>query len=233
MAREHRMDITCFRRLTPFLWVLVLPIAGVVFDTHAATIQKHTVNAELPPGQNPTYAFGDRVLWLVKGHGPIAEVVTGVSKSVVSWIKGDGCHFAKFKASRHAPGPRWKNCFGNTGSAKVARVGKSKLYPLKVGNTAKWKVRGKNPKGDKWTSIYQCEVRGTANVTVPAGKFDAYHVVCMDDWAIENSYVSPELKIPILIEISPTKKDSKGPRLYQELLDYSPVNVTGDTASSN
>lgn len=226
------MNFIFIQKHTVVLGVLAVAIAGGASDSHAATIQKHAVNAELPPGENPTYEFGDRVLWLIKGQGPVAEVVTGVSKSTVSWIKGDGCHFAKFKASRHAPGPSWKNCFDQTGTAKVSRVGKSRLYPLEVGNTEKWKVRGKSSKGNKWTSTYQCEVRGTATVTVPAGKFDAYHVVCMDDWAIENSYVSPKLKIPILISLSPAKKGSSGPHLHQELLDYSPVNTTGYTADA-
>ena len=225
------MKLTYSRRIIIALGAFAVVVAGGIADSRAATIKKSTVNAELPPGKNPTYSFGDRVLWMVKGHGPVAEIVTGVKKSTLSWIKGDGCRFSTFKTSRHAPIPKWKNCLGNTGSAKVTRVGKSKLYPLKVGNTAKWKVRGKSSKGGKWSTVYQCEVRGTGNVTVPAGSFDAYHVVCANDWSVEETYVSPELRIPILLSITP-KEDSGGLRLYQELIDYSPVNASSSIASS-
>ena len=83
------MNFIFIQKHTVVLGVLAVAIAGGASDSHAATIQKHAVNAELPPGENPTYEFGDRVLWLIKGQGPVAEVVTRVSKSTVSWIKGD------------------------------------------------------------------------------------------------------------------------------------------------
>ena len=36
----------------------------------------------------------------------------------------------------------------------------------------------------------------------------------------------------VLFSISPAKKGAEGPRLYQELLDYSPVSAIGNTADA-
>ena len=199
-------------------------------DARAATIQKGAVN-ELPPGEHTTYAFGDRSVWRNQEQDEITVVVTGVKRGIVSYLVSNGCTFTSFRASFYAQGPRWKNCEGSTGTAKVTRVGKSRLFPLKVGNAAKWKVRGKSSKGNKWSTTRSCKVRGTANVTVPAGNFDTYHVVCTDDWTIRQWYFSPEVGLNV-VSIHAPRKGQKGRRTKIELVSYSPVARSGGTTAA-
>ena len=109
--------------------------------------------------------------------------------------------------------------------------GKSRLFPLKVGNAAKWKVRGKSSKGNEWSTTRSCKVRGTANVTVPAGNFDTYHVVCTDDWTIRQWYFSPEVRLNV-VSIRAPRKGQKGRRTKIELFSYSPVARSGGTTAA-
>ena len=97
-------------------------------DARAATIQKGAVN-ELPPGEHTTYAFGDRAVWRNQEQDEITVVVTGVKRGIVSYLVSNGCTFTSFRASFYAQGPRWKNCEGSTGTAKVTRVASRGCFP--------------------------------------------------------------------------------------------------------
>ena len=167
------MNDTSLRRLAITLSTAAVAVSIVVADGRAATIRKDTVKAELPPGQATDHAVGDRAVWMETKRGKLTAVVTGIKRGVVSRRLTDGCSYDLPQGNWQAPASRWKGCSGSTGTAKVARKGKSRLYPLKVGNTAKFSVRGKSKRAgnvNSWSTTRRCKVRGTANVTVPAGR---------------------------------------------------------------
>ena len=167
------MNDTSLRRLAITLSTAAVAVSIVVADGRAATIRKDTVKAELPPGQATDHAVGDRAVWMETKRGKLTAVVTGIKRGVVSRRLTDGCSYDLPQGNWQAPASRWKGCSGSTGTAKVARKGKSRLYPLKVGNTAKFSVRGKSKRSgnvNSWSTTRRCKVRGTANVTVPAGR---------------------------------------------------------------
>ena len=213
------------RSLAIALTTAAVAVSIVAADGRAATIRKDTVTAELPLGQATDHAVGDRAVWMEKKRGKLTVVVTGIKGGVVSRRFSDGCSYDLPQGNWQAPATRWKDCSGSTGTAKVARKGKSRLYPLKVGNTSIFNVRGKSKRAGKvnsWSTTRRCEVTGTANVTVPAGRFDAYRIDCSDEWTRYRWYYSPELRHPVLIIQTPSSGDSdRG--LHMEFVSHDPA----------
>lgn len=215
------MNGTFLRQLAITLSTVAVAVSIAIDDGHAAKIRKGTVQAELPPGKLTEHAVGDRAVWMEKKRGNITAVVKAIKGGVVSRSLSDGCSYDIPQGIWQAPATKWKNCSGVSGTAKVAHKGKSRLYPLKVGNTAKFSVRGKN-----WSTTRTCKVKSTANVTVPAGRFDTYRIDCSDEWTRYRYYYSPELKFPVLIIHTPSSGGNDR-RIHRELVSYEPAKSSG------
>ena len=86
-------------------------------------------------------------------------------------------------------------------------------------------------KTNSWSTTRTCKVKGTANVTVPAGRFDAYRIDCSDDWTLYRWYFSPELRLPVLF-IQKPRKGKTGRSAYQELVSFEPAGGSGGTAQA-
>ena len=96
------------------------------------------------------------------------------------------------------------------------------MYPLQVGNTESWKYTGKNTKGDSWSGMRECEVKGTAHVTVPAGSFDTYHVVCEERDSRREWHYSPTLRRTVTSIRTPMAGSSAKPH-HLELVRIIPA----------
>ena len=196
-------------------------VSVTVADGHAAKIRKNTEKSKLPPGELTDHALGDKAVWKYKERGELSVVVTGIKRGTVSRRRSDGCSYDFYQGNWMAPTLRWKKCYGSEGTARVARKGKSKLFPLKVGNSAKFSQQGKSKrpgkKIDTWATTRRCKVTGTANVTVPAGRFDTYRIDCSDKWTSYRWYYSPELRFPVLYSRKP-RKGRSGRRTQAELV---------------
>ncbi len=208
------------------LLTAALVVSLTTADGHAAKIRKNTERSKLPPGELTDHALGDKAIWKDKKLGELSVVVTAVKRDAVSRRRADGCSYDFFEGVWAAPATKWKNCYGSSGTAKVARKGKSKLFPLKVGNSAKFSVKGKSKRAGKkastWEITRRCKVKGTANVTVPAGRFDTYRIDCSDKWNSYRMYYSPELRFPVLFFQKPLKGKS-GRRTHTELVSLEPA----------
>ena len=229
---ESAMNGAPLQPLAIALLTAAMVVSVTLADGHAAKIRKNTVKSELPPGELTDRTPGDKAVWKFKKLGEISIVVTGVKRGAVSERRSDGCSYDFFRGIPVAPGTKWKNCYGSSGTAKVARKGKSKLFPLKVGNSAKFSVQGKSKRAGKvstWATTRRCKVTGTANVTVPAGRFDAYRIDCSDDWNSYRYYYSPELRFPILFSQKP-RAGKSGRRVHVELVSLERASAPGSSA---
>ncbi len=72
------------------------------------------------------------------------------------------------------------------------------IWPLQVGATVSYDFKGKNSNGDTWNGTRRCEVKEEARVTVPAGTYDTFYVICEDPFRSRHWYVSPELETAVL-----------------------------------
>ena len=228
------MNGTSLRQLAVTLSTVAVAVSIAIDDGHAAKFRKGTVQAELPPGELTEHAVGDKAVWKYRKFGETSVVVTGVKRGVVSRRRAaDGCSWDYFKGIWMAPVTRWKNCYGSSGTAKVSREGK--LFPLEVGNSAKFSVQGKSKrpgkKVSKWKTTRHCKVRGTVNVTVPAGRFDTYRVDCLDDWSSYRYYYSPELQYLVHFSQKP-RKGKSGRKTYVDLVRLERAGAPGDAAQT-
>ena len=126
------------------LLTAALVVSLTTADGLAAKIRKNTERSKLPPVELTDHTLGDKAIWKDKKLGELSVVVTAVKRDAVSRRRADGCSYDFFEGVWAAPATKWKNCYGSSGTAKVARKGKSKLFPLKVGNSAKFSVKGKS-----------------------------------------------------------------------------------------
>ena len=220
------MKGTPLQSLAVALLTAALVVSVTIADGHAAKIRKNTEKSKLPPGELTDHALGDKAIWKYKELGELSVVVTGIKRDAVSRRRADGCSYDLFRGVWGAPATKWKNCNGSSGTANVTRKGKSKLFPLKVGNSAKFSVKGKSKRAGKKTSTWEttrrCKVKGTANVTVPAGRFDTYRIDCSDKWNSYRTYYSPELRFPVLFFQKP-RKGKSGRRAHVELVSLEPA----------
>ena len=189
--------------------------------TPAKKVAAAPVKAELPPGVRRPFPVGFKSVWkrldgtetfwkVVKLDGRIAKLHTATSCKVT------------FDVSSYSPPLSWRDCSGNTGSRKIVKHTGS-LFPLAVGNTESWQSSGRDNKGNTWSGMRVCKVAGTANVTVPAGNFDTYHVICREDsWMRHDYWFSPELGFTVISARVPLP-GKKGFREHRELIRLEPA----------
>ena len=184
-----------------------------------ATAQQVAAKAELPPAELPVRRVGDKSVYLNKKGKEETYEVTGVdSESTSGQSIDDGCSWTSVNG--FGPVIEWSECPGGSGTRTIKKR-KGGLFPLEVGNKASWKFRGKNNKGDSWSDTRKCHVKGTANVTVPAGSFDTFHIVCSENWARWELHYAPELGVDVTYRRKP-RGNSQSKSRYLELVSFTP-----------
>ena len=214
------MNLLAFRRCFISAPIAAVAVSIIVSGCQATSVQQVAVNADLPPAQPPIYEVGKRTVWRMKDGSEITYERTGIDDTTTTGRGSDGCIFSH-RRDGFGPATQWENCSGSTGTQMLERSGN--MFPLQVGNTESWKYRGKNIKGDSWSGMRECEVRGTARVTVPAGSFDTYHVVCEEKgWQRYEWHYSPKLRRTVTSIQTPIGGSSAKPR-HLELVRIIPA----------
>ena len=177
--------------------------------------------AELPPAEAPVFRVGDKAVFRYKDGRERTREVTSVDGEIVDLHASDGCSWSVWNGSgRFGPGPKWSSCFGSTGTRKI-KEREGNMFPLQVGNSERWKFSGKTSSGHSWSGTRHCMVEGTANITVPAGNYDTYHVVCTERRRRLEWHYSPELRRYVTARATPRGGSSSKP-YYLELVSFTP-----------
>ncbi len=209
-----------FRHPNKFVPALPLLFAlAIVAGYQSAKAETAAVKAELAPAQAPTFTVGSKMTWRERGKDDLTSEVVSVDGNKVTLQSDNGCN-STFTSDGFNLWTRWENCGGNTGSSTFERPGG--IFPLEVGKKETYKARGKNDKGNTWSSTWTCRVTETDSVTVPAGSFDTYHVVCKDKWRRKDYYFAPELGRSVIIAQSPIGS-SRARAYHQELVKLEPA----------
>ena len=199
-----------------FMGVMATGIAAVLAAC-APEVKTEAVSGALEPMEAKRFEAGDRWVYLVNGKEEV-ETITAVDGDLYSGANlTTGCEYTFFHAA-FGPAKTFTNCNGSSGTQEVERSGS--IFPLTVGASESWDVSGRNTKGDTWDTTRSCEVEGTARVTVPAGTFDTYHVVCNDTWRVRERWVAPELGFSVI------RRDAhkeRGEVKTRELVSFTPA----------
>jgi len=189
----------------------IAAVAAVMVCYQTATAEEVAAKGELPPAEAPVFRVGHKEVWRYKDGREVTYEVVSVDGESVSWQGGEGCDWTK--VGIFGPWLEWSRGCGGSAGTHTIKSRKGNVYPLQVGNTVRWKLRGKNKRGHTWSRTHKCSVKGTANVTVPAGNFDTYRVVCTNDRTRDVWYFSPELGTSVKYRGKQTKWDSDLVRL--------------------
>ena len=155
-----------------------------------AQVETSKPTASLEPAKNINHPVGTTIVVNDQGDRITWEKTAVTDKGSV-WQASDGCKYTSYNSNPFAPAITFESCDGNTGTQTVQSKSGA-LFPLQVGNTASWKLTGQDQQYH-WTTTRRCEVSDTVNLTVPAGSYDAFKVVCRDDWNTRTYYYAPEV----------------------------------------
>ncbi len=139
-----------------------------------------------------------------KGKPQIIEIVAVEGDNVRGrMLEGNmkGCNWTD--DGWFAPATEFANC-PNTGTQKVAKKGN--IWPLAPGNKESYSVSGSNNKGESWSTVRSCSVRGVAVVVIGKKEHPTFEVVCSDSWNTRTWWVSPEHKMAIRFQRRHTRR---------------------------
>lgn len=208
-------------------WAIVLASAALVVagcqTTSEAPAEKPVamlqiaeapVEKELAPADFMARPIGSKWTWREEGKDDVTFEIVSADGVLTVFQGTDGC-----KSTLDADGftvyRAWENCSGGSGSQEIDRP--EKIWPLEVGKSETFTYTGQNSKGHTWSGSRTCEVTGTANVTVPAGTFDTYRVVCSDKGNRYVFHYAPELGSSITVTRNPVGS-SKSKAYLRELV---------------
>ena len=156
----------------------------------------------LPPAPRPLLETGFAVTWGRSSHHWQVRLIS-TAGGYETWEHLDGS-WQWTQADFISPLVAWS---GPSDSGTRTNDGDMKpLFPLKVGKEATVSYTGVSeisPEGFEGERM--CRVLDQENVTVPAGSFDTYKILCLNGrnieypWRYQYFYYAPELGIPVYI----------------------------------
>lgn len=155
-------------------------------------VKTEPVSAEMPAYPIKPNAVGyTRNTRDIKGKSYTSTLVS-VDGELYNFESDDGSSWTNY-ANPLLPSPKWSGEEWGTGTQSMENV-KGSLFPLEVGNKMAFNVVGESTKyPDGWNDRRTCEVTAQARVTIEAGDFDAFKVICNDEWRKRTWYFAPEV----------------------------------------
>ena len=194
-----------------------LTIVLVLGGTRVMAAETGPVSAPLEPMAEPAMHVGDKETWRNKKGEEWTRTVVGLDETTVTFEGRDGCTFTR-PHEVFAQWLKWTNC-PRDGSGTTSLT-KGDIWPLETGRKWWYKYAGSNKKGQKWKGKMSCKVKEEIRISVPAGAFDTFHVVCKTKRITREYYISPETGTNVMYKR--THKYGKQPARAQELVSYSP-----------
>lgn len=152
----------------------------------------------LKPARKPRFSVGDSFVFRFGNGVQQTEKVVAVRGDRVWWALADG---AKWTTSSGAMfnTSRWSGTknFGK-GRQRFTRWSRS-LFPLRVGRSVRYRAIGRSSQDTKeWMLKWTCTVPSEQRVTVVAGSFDTYRVICSRLGQTRTYYYSPQVGFYVL-----------------------------------
>ena len=161
------------------------------------------VSAPLEPMAKPERRVGDTWTRVNKKGEKSSTTVVAVDEATITFEDSDGCTYTKpLLHGFSSMSTKWSTCGGWVGGTQTVTLDKGDSWPLATGSKWRFKYSGKNEKGKRWKGKRSCRVKEEVRVSVPAGDFDTYHVVCNDGNRKREYYISPVLKSRVMYKFS-------------------------------
>lgn len=162
---------------------------------------------QMPGAALPAYNLGDSFTYDVDGT-PTTETVVAVKRRSISWKNDDG---AAWKTSIN---PVLLPLAEQQTTRSYSRNA-LKMFPLSVEKSVRFSVVTKAPGGDKIKSIQKCNVTGTPSISIKAGQFNTFEILCWRKGYFETLYYSPKVGHTVL-----AIRDGMFNKVTKELASY-------------
>ena len=186
------------RLLAILITVVLIIVTGGCQTGQQSMIKTDSDMLELSEAALPNYSVGE---YFAFDDGTTA-VVTAVSNGQVTWGYNNGATSTGYR-NFILPALTWTSA--NRHSKATSTAPADLLWPLATGNQGQYATHQVISKNDRIESTelsrkWACAVEGTKRVSVPAGTFDTYVIVCRRYSSTDNSwratrryYYAPEL----------------------------------------
>lgn len=181
------------RRKTVIGMVAASTMVGIIVSgCQSASIKTQPVSKELAAHPEIAQTIGyKRTTKDIDGTVRTSEVVA-VKNDLFEYKTTDGYEWTNY-SNPMLPGPTFSGADWGTGTQKMSAV-KGSMFPLKIGNKMSFTVTGKSDKWpDGWIEKRKCKVESQERVTVVAGEYDAFKVVCDSERRKRVYFFSPEI----------------------------------------
>ncbi len=176
-----------------------LVLAGLAAAACSAIPKDNPATGTLQPVDIPAYEVGTVFHQhdLLTGQDSFWRIVD-VQDGLVHAESRSGCRYS-FRDPL-LPTLTWDDCSGAAGWTSGRRTftaAEGSLWPLRVGNKARYEVSWTGNGGQTDSGTLDCSVDQAVRLTVRAGEMDAYRVVCLLRWSDVSrtriTYWAPEL----------------------------------------
>ena len=191
---------------------MVLALGG----SWAAAEEIGPVSNPLEPMAKPDMNVGAKKTWRDKKGREWDVTLVSVDEITATYESSSGCTLTALHEEFSQP-VKWNNCGGESGKGTTS-LASGEIWPLIKGKKWRYKYAGSNNKGNVWRGSMKCSVKDEVRVSVPAGEFDTYHIVCKTKNITREYYISPEIKTNVISK----RKHRRGPRTTRKLVSFTP-----------
>lgn len=166
-------------------WPMRLPLAAAMVLAVSACANLPRPDSgpdyvDLPPAALPSYAVGDTFVYRDRSGDRRVRQVTGVRGDTVDWVTEEDF---RFSTSQNFALPRLAWDGPSSAGRILNRLDRETLWPLEYRNvatvTAQYQRLDKRARETStYDEVWSCKTNRPRSVTVPAGSFDAYKVIC-------------------------------------------------------
>ncbi len=161
-----------------------------LFASSTFALEEGPVSQLLGPTSKPPLNKVGYEWHAIRNGKPYVAKTVAVTDGTYTVEGSNGCSYTS--SAPFAPSLEWSKCTGSTGTQEIRKT-KGSAWPMQVKNKFSFTYSGRNKKGSSWRDTRRCKVKDQVRVTVPAGEFDTYKVVCVDKWNTRTWWFAPEL----------------------------------------
>jgi hypothetical protein len=140
---------------------------------------------QMPNAAQPTYNLHDSFTYDVDGTQTI-ETVLDVKKRNISWKNDSNATWETSINPILLPLAEHQTTRSYSRNAQ-------KLFPLEVDKSVRFSVTTNPPGGDKVKSVEKCNVTGTPSISIRAGNFNTFEILCWRQGYFETLYYAPKV----------------------------------------
>ena len=143
------------------------------------------VAVTLPPGRLPVLESGATFVFRKRDGAEVTSRVVAVEGDDVTWQADNGWTWTG--KAFFWPVERWQS--DGAGGSQEISGDPAALFPLMVGERVAYRYQGRSQDEQAgWSGQGRCEVAAAEQITVPAGTFDTYKVVCEQGEDLSDPY---------------------------------------------